>query len=264
MSTQDLSAVNRAFSKQSVHFDEDDLHNKVLQDLRADVYNYIRNLLHKHSRILELNAGTGIDAEWFVKEGHEVYATDLSDGMIARLKEREQKLSPALHVRQLSFEQLDQLNEGGFDLVFSNFGGLNCTARLDNIAKSVATKMKTGGFLVWVIMPPVSLWEMLGILKGNRHAFRRMSKNGVPAKLEGETFTTWYHSLRSISRAVPADLEFVSSSGLAAVSPPPYRDDIARNKTSLYRMLRSLDQKVRHTFPFNRWADHLIVTFRKK
>lgn len=266
MSTQDREAVNRAFSKQSVHFDADDRNNIVLTDLRADIYHHVSALLPQPGRILELNAGTGIDAEYFSSLGHSVLATDLSDGMIACLNRR--KTDPAtrgrIDVRQLSFEDIAQLDESGFDLVFSNFGGLNCTDNLAKVASGAAAKVKPGGYLVWVIMPRITPWELLSVLKGNRNAWRRLSNNAVRAHLEGEYFPTWYYSLKEIRHAMPAQFEFISSIGLAAVSPPPHRDDIARKRSGLYRFLRRVDGNLRHSFPFNRWADHLIVTFRRK
>jgi ubiquinone/menaquinone biosynthesis C-methylase UbiE len=266
MSTQDLNAVNRAFSKQSTHFDQDDLQNTILQDLRKDVYVHVNKFLKPNSRILELNAGTGIDAKYFLDQGHTVHATDLSDGMIVQLNARKDLASPArsLTVQQVSFEDLHLVESEKFDLVFSNFGGLNCTNNLETVTTSLVDKVKTGGHTILVVMPRMCVWEIAGVLKGNTNAFRRFSRNGVTARLEGEQFTTWYHSLTTIRKAVPLEFEFVSSVGLAALSPPPHRDDLAKKRTGLYRSLRRLDSVVRHSFPFNRWADHLIVTFRKK
>src|SRR5437868_2241942 len=119
--------VNEAFSKQSDHFDNDDLLNPILQEWRKRIYAYIDHFIKPNSKILELNAGTGIDSVRFVEMGHTVHATDISEGMISKLNERviSYSLSRSITVQRISFDQLDKI-DGKFDYVFSNFGGLNC------------------------------------------------------------------------------------------------------------------------------------------
>jgi ubiquinone/menaquinone biosynthesis C-methylase UbiE len=111
-------AVNKAFSKQAAHYDHDDQNNIVLQDLRRQIYKHVDGFLKPGSRILELNAGTGIDALRFVRAGHFVHATDLSDGMVTQL--RKKAALPGMErltVQQLSYLQLDQVSGSGYDPV---------------------------------------------------------------------------------------------------------------------------------------------------
>lgn len=54
--------------------------------MRHQVYAHVEKYLIPKSRILELNAGTGIDALFFIWAGHQVHATDLADGMISQIK----------------------------------------------------------------------------------------------------------------------------------------------------------------------------------
>lgn len=251
----DSQSVNRAsraasaFTLQSSHYDLDDKDNLVIQDLRKQVYEHVARYMKPNSRILELNAGTGIDATYFVSQGHSVLATDLSDGMIEEMKKKN------LSVLQLSYDKIDSIKEK-FDYVFSNFGGLNC---IDDLTKIKLTGLlKSGGFVTWVVMPRVSPWEILSVLKGNGTAFRRLKRGGVSAHIDGEHFQTWYHSLSDIKNAL-RDFDFIASEGLAALSPPPYKKHFPG-----YRFLRSVDRLVNKSFPFNRWADHIIVTFRKR
>ena len=77
----DFARVNRAFSKQAVHYDQDDAINPILLAWRRQVYDHVEQFLRPHSHLLELNAGTGIDALHFLGQGHRVHCTDLSDGM---------------------------------------------------------------------------------------------------------------------------------------------------------------------------------------
>jgi ubiquinone/menaquinone biosynthesis C-methylase UbiE len=264
MLLEDHDAVNRAFSKQAAHFDEDDLANVILQDLRQQVYRHVDGFLSPGSRILELNAGTGLDAVRFVKAGHYVHATDLSDGMIGELKKK--KAQPGmerLSIQQLSFENIEHVQGENYDLVFSNFGGLNCAKDLSPIGEKLHRIIKPGGFVSWVILPVVSPWEVATVLRGNRHAFRRWNSGGTQVRLEGEEFPVWYYSKSSVKRAL-RQFKLVRSEGIASLSPPPYKAQFARQYPRLYKILRRLDTAAGTSFPFNRWADHLVLTFRKR
>src|SRR5688572_27698936 len=123
-----FEAVDRAFSKQAEHYDDDDIANPILIAWRQQVYAHADRFLKPNSFILELNAGTGIDAVRFVEHGHRVHATDLSDGMIKKINQkiRVNNLLGNLSCQQCSFESLEQVQEKKFDYIFSNFGGLNC------------------------------------------------------------------------------------------------------------------------------------------
>jgi len=252
----DFVGAARAFSAQSSHYDHDDKINQVITDLRKQVYDHVARFIHPNSSVLELNAGTGIDATHFVAQGHTVLATDLSDGMI---REMTKKLNERLRVRQLSYDKLDMLDGEKFNYVFSNFGGLNCIDDLGKVTTHIPGVLNPGGYVTWVIMPRVCLWEFASILKGNLRAFRRLKRDGVMAHIDGQYFRTWYHSLTDIRKAFGDNFEFIESEGLAATSPPPYKTDATG-----YKFLRKLDKVLNRTFPFNRWADHIIVTFRLK
>lgn len=249
-------AANRAFSAQSVHYDHDDLTNRVIGDLRRQVYEHVARYMKPQSQVLELNAGTGLDATFFYEQGHNVLATDLSDGMIHELMK---KSRDRFRVKQLSYDKLYMIEGEKFNYVFSNFGGLNCIDDLGKVTKHLPALMNPGGYVTWVIMPRICFWEFASIIKGNRNAFRRLKRDGVMAHIDGEYFRTWYHSLADIKKAFGDRFEFIQSEGLAALSPPPHKTNAIA-----YNFLRRIDKLVNRTFPFNRWADHIIVTFRLK
>jgi ubiquinone/menaquinone biosynthesis C-methylase UbiE len=264
--SENFQSVNQAFSKQASHFDEQDTANPILQDLRKQVYTHVEKFIQPKSKILELNAGTGIDALHFIHNRHRVHAIDLSGGMIEQIKTKidDLNLATELTYQQLSFDKLNELSSNDFDYVFSNFGGLNCIRDLSQVTKHLPALLKPGGFVTWVIMPPVCLWEMATLFKLNRNAFRRFSKHGVTAHLEGHYFQTYYHSLPAIKKAFGKSFSLIASEGLAAISPPPYASSFQQDHKRIYDTLRNIDARVRKAFPFNQWADHIIVTFQYK
>ena len=261
----DYSSINRAFSKQAAHYDEDDLANPILQSWRKQVYDHVQGFLKPSSHMLELNSGTGIDAIYFVRKGHHVHCTDLSDGMIRQIQKKIElySLQNTLSFQQCSFDHLAAV-EGKYDYVFSNFGGLNCIEDLTKVIGELTRVVKPGGVVTWVIMPPVCPWEISWLIKGHfKNAFRRLHKNEVIAHLEGEYFKTYYHSLGKLKRVFGKNFRLLSCVGLGALSPPPSEIDFPQKHPGLYKVLNRLDKKVVNHFPFNRWADHIIVTFEK-
>lgn len=260
-------AINRGFSRQSIGYDQADRDNIILQDLRQQVYRHVEKFLKPESHILELNAGTAIDALHFASQGHYVHATDISDGMIAQIKKKTTSTVAGSRVtyQQLPFDQLDSVTRGNFDYVFSNFGGLNCTSDLRKVTRHLPALLKPGGHATWVIMPPICPWELLSVFKGRwRQAFRRLRKGGVIAHVEGEYFRTYYHSFDEIQSAFGGSFKCVNREALAALSPPPHRGDFPIRHPAVYRALRKLDRVVGSVFPFNRCADHIIVTFQRR
>jgi SAM-dependent methyltransferase len=243
--------ANAAFTAQSIHYDADDKTNHVIADLRKQVYDHVARHIRPKSSILELNAGTGIDASYFISKGHHVLATDLSDGMIRELNKK------GIANKQLSYDELDRLDNEKFDYVFSNFGGLNCIDDLSKVTRHLPRLLNNNAHITWVIMPKVCLWELATILKGGKNAFRRLKKDGVTAHIDSQYFKTWYHSLSDIKKAFGDQFDFVESEGLAALSPPPHKTNFFA-----YDLSRKIDHAFNKTFPFNRWADHIIVTFR--
>ncbi len=259
-----LTAVQRAFGKQAEHYDQEDSANLILNDWRKQVYLHAERFLRPSSHVLELNAGTGIDAIHFAKAGHQVHAIDISPGMIGKIREKinEYHLEKLVTVQQCSFECLHMVREKKFDYVFSNFGGLNCCRDLEVVANHLPQLLNKGAFVTWVVMPPICPWELAGIFKGNKTALRRLKKGGTTAYLQGESFLTYYHSLSSLQQKLGKDFHFRMAEGLGALSPPPSSIRFAMAHPTTVFLLKKLDHALKMRYPFNRWADHIIATFQ--
>ena len=261
----ELSAVNAAFSKQALHFDEDDLANPILQAWRKQIYRHVEGFLKPGDRILELNAGTGIDAFYFARKGYCVHATDLSTGMVNQIKNKiaEEPL-PSFSYQQVSFEHLDRVDQPHFDYVFSNFGGLNCTQDLSRVTRHLENLLNPGAYLTWVVMPPFCPWELLWLFKGKwKEATRRFYAGGTLAQLEGDYFQSYYHSLSDIQKALGNSFNFIKSEGLGIFSAPPSAIGFYKKYRNLNRSLQKAEEYFNNSFPFNRWGDHIITTFQK-
>jgi ubiquinone/menaquinone biosynthesis C-methylase UbiE len=241
------------------------LANPILQEWRKRIYAHVQSFLKPGSYLLELNAGTGIDALYFAGQGNRVHATDLSPGMVQEMEKKIFALGiSGISCQQVSFQHLDEVTQGDFDYVFSNFGGLNCIQDLSLVTRHLSKKLKPGGYVTWVIMPTFCPWELSWLLRGKwRQAGRRFQKGGTRAHVEGEYFQTYYHSLADVQRALGRSFELVRSEGLGVFAPPPAAIRFYTNHPFLTRLLKRVDKALKDHFPFHRWGDHIIVTFRR-
>jgi ubiquinone/menaquinone biosynthesis C-methylase UbiE len=257
--------VSKAFSVQAEHFDSDEESNRILKWMRAQIYHHEEEFLLPHSTILELNAGTGIDAVHFAQQGHSVLAIDNAPGMLHQLQNKistyhlEDRIRSAL----CSYTQLDTLPAEQFDHVFSNFGGLNCIPNLQDVVSQLPRLLKPGATVTFVIMPRVCPWEIAQALRGKfRLAFRRFSRNGASAHIDGVQFISYYYTPAQVINTFGNKFTLVRLRGLASLSPPPFLNAFSEKYPSWYRTLTRWDERFAEIFPLNRWADHFIITMR--
>lgn len=257
--------TKEAFTLQSKIFDKYEEQNDILKWMRSVTRRHVMKHLRKEDRILELNAGTGLDAVYFVENGYKIDAIDISEGMIEKLKQKIDafNLQDKISCEILSFTELNKLYGQSYNYIFSNFGGLNCVDDLSKVTKHFRKLLNPDGRVTLVIMPPICPWEIALILKGNlRTAFRRLYKNGIDANIEGVKFQTFYHSYSDIKKAMGKDFRLIELQGLASISPPPYMENFPKRHRKLHRSLCSIDERISNYFPFNKWADHIIATFQ--
>ncbi|HEY2720169.1 MAG TPA: methyltransferase domain-containing protein, partial [Chitinophagaceae bacterium] len=258
----------KAFSRQSPVFDKTYSTNKLIQYKRTRVREHVNELIAPNSEILELNAGTGEDAIYFAKQGHSVHATDISEGMqnILREKVRLNKLEKKISAELCSFTQLENLKDlGPFDLIFSNFAGLNCTNQLDKVLHSFSSLLKPGGIVTLVILPQLCLWESLLLFKGKlKTAFRRsFSKKGRKAHIEGEYFLCWYYNPSTIRKTLKKEFKVLKIEALCTFVPPSYIENFVDKHPKSFRFLKNLESKWKSRWPWRSIGDYYIISLRK-
>jgi ubiquinone/menaquinone biosynthesis C-methylase UbiE len=258
-----------AFTKQSVVFDVLYSDNPIIQYKRKRVRDHVSQFLAPNSNILELNSGTGEDAIWFAQQGHQVHATDIAIGMqqIMIGKIQAAGLTNSISHELCSFTELNQLKQQGpYDLIFSNFAGLNCTGELDKVLHSLPSLLKPGGMATLVLLPPFCLWEVLLALKGEfKTAFRRsFSSKGVTAHLEGKYFTCWYYRPSYVISQTKNEFDLHSLEGMCTLVPPSYLEHFPHKLPSLYRFLITMENKLKTSWPWKFIGDYYIISLRKK
>jgi ubiquinone/menaquinone biosynthesis C-methylase UbiE len=258
-----------AFTGQSGIFDDLYSRNTIINYKRERVRNHVLKYLTPGSSILELNSGTGEDATFFADKGYTVHATDISAGMQQQLefKVRNNNLTAMVSNELCSYTNLDQLkNKGPYDLIFSNFAGLNCTDKLDKVLASFSPLLNPNGMVTLVILPKFCLWETLLLFKGKfRTAFRRFfSAKGRTARIDGHYFKCWYYNPSYISSRLKDSFDVLSIEGLCTLVPPSYIEGFAEKHPSAYNFLKRKENQLETRWPWKVIGDYYIISLRKR
>ncbi|MFT5891062.1 MAG: trans-aconitate methyltransferase [Dokdonia sp.] len=248
-------------------------HSTIGKAQRDRVYAYLEKELGttNHLNILELNCGTGEDAAYFHQQGHHVIATDISEEMIAIAKQKHQDIRfQTLDIKTITPTTFDQK----FDLIFSNFGGLNCLSetQLRDFLATSETLLTKNGKLIMVIMPKNTLWERFYFLLKfqSKKAFRRNTKTAVHANVEGIQVPTWYYNPKDITafanlpdRQAGAYTNPIHSKPIGIAIPPSYLEPYFKNKPRFMKLLITLESWFQSPF-WAKYADHFLISFEKK
>ncbi|MDQ2691165.1 MAG: class I SAM-dependent methyltransferase [Chloroflexota bacterium] len=258
-----LQTIAEAFSRTAEKYDAFADDHPHLTRMRNKVYAHVMHHVQPGARILEINAGTGTDAVQLAQRGYVVHATDIAPGMLARLRDKVETLN--LH-EQVTFEQrsflsLEKIGGPSFDAVFSDLGGLNCIPDLTPVIRQLPAILKPGGSVTWVLMPPICLWEMAEVFRGNLSvAFRRFGRGRVGANLEGLKFDVYYFSPRQVIRWFGNHFELRALEGLSVITPTAESKNFAKWHPRLYRVLSWLDDRLSPLQPWSGWGDFYILT----
>lgn len=254
-----------AFSAQAGAFDRIDAANPLIAWVRDRVRIQALATMRPGDTLLELNAGTGIDSCFFAAHGMKVLATDAAEGMVEQLRVK-QAAAPglALEVQPCSFHHLDQLGDRRFHHVFSNFGGLNCTAHLDEVLRGIDRVLLPNGTCTLVIMPRFSPWELMAALRGNlKLARRRWERGGAEAVVEGHAFTCHYFGPAYVRRHLGPGYRVIAQRALSFFVPPPHQLDLMQRWPRIFQLLERIEDRLAG-LPFIRnGGDHFVITLRK-
>lgn len=263
-----LTHTKQSFDKIAGTYDIRDNQNAILQWMRGVVHGVYLKHLPPGAKVLELNAGTGVDAVFLTSKGMTVYATDISPEMvnIIRSKVKSQKAENKIKAEALSFSEIDKLTETGFEAVVSNFGGLNCINDFSKLSGDLAAKLKPGGKFIAVVMNKYCPWEMFyyAIRIDFKNSFRRLNENGTMAELNGEKVMTFYFSPKQFAKEFEDNFTVEKVYTLGYNTPPPYLIGLYNRLKPIVKLFMKLDEILKGVFPVNRLGDHFIIVMKKK
>lgn len=240
--------------------------NTVIGKLQRErVWDYLESILpNQPVNILELNCGTGEDAIWFANNGHNVLATDISEKMISITKEKIEKLNLTDKVRtqQLDINEFDKISTTNkFDLVFSNFGGLNCLTETELISLSNKIKnlLNANSKFISVIMPDFCMIEsiyFLSKLKLNL-IFRRKKTQQV--KIFDSIIDTHYYHPNRFYKFFKNNFIVNKSIAIGMFIPPSYLNNFFKDKIKSLSFLNRLENIFGNNSFSAAISDHYLI-----
>jgi SAM-dependent methyltransferase len=217
------------------------------------------------SSVLEIGCGTGLDATWMAGLGKRVTAIDPSAAMIEQSRARIALagLSDRVVLHRQSLEGFLEEATGDFDLVFSNFGALNCVDRLGQRLRDLSKVQRAGGVAALVLMNRDCVWEQLWhIAHGRpRDAFRRRR----PASFEvgGARMAVYYPGVAKLLRDAGASYECIAQFGIGVLLPPTYLSDIVARWPGISARVAAAEWRIASLAPFRTLGDHVLLLLRR-
>lgn len=256
------------FDLAAASYDVDFTHSNIGMMQRQQVWEHLDIVLYRSSpiKILELNCGTGEDALRLAKQGHHVTASDISEEMlqVAKAKDIENKIQ----FTRIDLNKFHEYNLGGnFDLIYSNFGGLNCidSSALSRLSKALSQELAPNGRFIGVIMPKFCFWETFYFLlkRNSKEAFRR-GKAYALAHVSGNYVKTWYYSPKSFSAHMSNEFKKEKLQPIGLFVPPSYLESFFSKRLGILKFLYSLEKALARFSWQAAIADHYFIQLRLK
>ena len=227
--------------------------------------------MNKTLNILEINCGTGEDALMLASLGHHVWASDASAVMVEKAKQKagiEYNNKLAVKFAQCSFKEIStNFNHHSFDIVFSNFGGLNCISskELEELSSSLAAITHAESRLVFVVMSRCCIWETLFFaFKGRlKQAFRRQRKSVVFSKGESN-MNIYYYQPENFRNIFSSSFNQENVLPVGFAIPPSYLESFFAKRGGWLQRLQAWDNGWANKSFLSRLSDHFCITLKKK
>jgi len=268
-----LHVESHSFDSMAAGYDEQFSFSFTGFHQRMQVRAYLSKLLQNKSAldILEINCGTGEDAYWLASMHHRVSATDASCAMIKKAiaKSAIKVNTDKLQFSRCSFEDLgNHFVKPDFDLVFSNFSGVNCIspAEVKKLSHDLAAMMKPGGQLAIVIFGKYTLVETLYYLAKFKpgKAFRRWRTKPVMVNLDDDqSQQVYYYSIEKCRRLF-SDFELVEKRAVGLIIPPSYLESLVRKVLKTFPWILRMEDKLLEMQALSSFSDHTYLLFKKK
>ena len=252
------------FDQAAKNYDSSFTFSEIGKMQRNLVYKQLQKPLANCKTILEINCGTGEDAFWLHNQGFLETATDISEKMIAVAQSKSKEKYPNFTV--LDIKKIAEETHF-FDMIFSNFGGLNCLskAELQDFFTNANAILSKNRFLTLVIMPKNTLWEQFyfAIKFDFKKAFRRKNEFAI-ANVDGENVKTYYYNPKDIVHLSKFNFKILEIKPIGFFIPPSYLESFFKNKKTLLKSLNFLENSIKNCSFLSKYADHYIITLQKK
>jgi ubiquinone/menaquinone biosynthesis C-methylase UbiE len=253
------------FDSAAQYYDETFSDSEIGKLQRSRVWNYLISILPNISlNILELNCGTGEDAIWFANKGHRVLATDISEKMIriARVKVEQFNISDKIILQQLDINEINKASfTNRFDLVFSNFGGLNCLTEHELIILSEKLKhlLNPTGRFIAVVMPDFCMIESIYFFSKFRFNQIIRRKRMQHVKINNSIVNTYYYNPKRFNGYFKNEFTLNKTVSIGLTLPPSYLNNFFAKKTNTLKVLNTTENIFGNNLFSASISDHYLI-----
>lgn len=258
-----------AFDRVAAHYDARFTHQPIARHLRAEVMRTVLPLLPATGgRVIEVGCGTGEDASALAAKGHSVLATDAAPEMLAHAAQKAGEpgayetalwsvggeIPAAIH------------NAAPCDMVFSNFGAVNCIEDLGAFGRTCEGLIAPGGHLALVVINRWCMMEiLLGALRRDRSSMtRRFRKTRMTRLEDGTMLKVQFPSVRAVAAQMGPGFALVRTRPIGVFLPPSEYYRSFQKRPVLLRAALWLDRSVGRLWPVSRLGDHMLILLQRK
>ena len=261
-----------AFDSAAKEYDDSFTHSWTGSEQRKIVWNFLSKQVNPEvdKSVLEINCGTGEDACWLSSRGFKGLATDLSPEMLNIGKQKKEKRN----IQNLEFKLADikdiQSSTSGrtFNIIFSNFGGLNCLSpeQLRLLSKDLRNILKPKGRIIIVIMGRKCIWERLyfKLKRKTREVNRRKNMTLQIANGGNTAQVVGYYSPKELYAFFEEDFSIGTCKPIGLFIPPSYLDKAFKEKKIIQRVLIFLEKMFTNFSSLSDYADHYLIELHKR
>ncbi len=252
-------------------YDEDFTHTPIGKLQRERTHYFTQLYLPKNNslKILELNCGTGEDAIWIAQQGHQILATDSAENMVDVARSKNNKLNLNIQFEVSSFNELNNKFLGQqFDIIFSNFGGLNCVdeIELEKLNADLAKLLKPNGKLIMVLLGKYCWIEKLYfLLKGDIENSRRRLVSTSANLGNGAMQKTYCYSVKKIEH-IFTSFKLENHKPIGIIIPPSYFNALLERVKFTIPLIKLFEKLFSRFSILSNYGDHtfIIMTNRSK
>ena len=258
------TAAGKAFDRIAREYDQRFTYSVIGRAQRNVVWRAVERTVRRDDRVLDMNCGTGEDALYLSTLGTHVVGFDASAEMVNVARSKVPSDSRNIDFFHGNIERVDSIIEDRFDLILSNFSGMNCVANLADIAHKLDSLTRSSGTLLLCVSTRACLWETLFYLsRGDlRRAIRRWSGFSVPT-VGINAVPVWYPTVREITESMRPYFSLKSVQAVGLTVPPSYIEPWARKHPLILSCMERFDRTVSQ-LPFLRaLGDHVLLEFRR-
>ena len=263
--------LEEEFDSVADDYDKHIFGNRVNVLLRDRSLRKIRKFAGKRQNILEIGCGTGAETIELLRDGHEVFAIDISGRMLENIqrKAREEGLIEGLGTRKLKASSVGDLLESfgpkSFDIGYSTYGALNCEPNIEDVPRALSMLLKPGGYFIAGVYNKFCISEIVSnvlSLNGSR-LFWRLD-NPVREGRSRFCIDVYSFSFREFMGIFGQYFRALETEGVPVILPPSNFRRLLELLGRRFEMLDAADRRISGIWPLKYLGDHFLTVLQNR